>query len=163
VVHDLIDIVSKNGNLLLNIGPKPDGTIPDEAAAILRGLGAWLDLNGEAIYGARHWHTYGEGETKVVSGKMTERENRPFTAEDIRFTTKDNTLYAICLGWPEHEAVIKSLGSGSMVRANQIADIRMLGSIESLPWSQDERGLRIASPSAKPCDHAYTYRITLKD
>ena len=100
LVHDLVDIVSKNGNLLLNIGPKPDGTIPQEAANCLIGLGAWLNVNGEAIYGTRHWQTFGEGSTAVVDTHMRERDDQPFTAQDIRFTSKDQALYAICLGWP---------------------------------------------------------------
>jgi alpha-L-fucosidase len=162
IVHDLVDIVSKNGNLLLNVGPKPDGTIPDEAANLLLGLGEWLNVNGEAIYGARHWQTFGEGSTRVGEGHMREREDKPFTAEDIRFTTKDNALYAVCLGWPGESAAIKSLGSGSSVKAEMIERIQMLGSAEPLAWSQREDGLQIKPPSHKPCDHAYTFKITLK-
>jgi alpha-L-fucosidase len=162
VVHDLVDIVSKNGNLLLNVGPKPDGTIPDEAVNILLGLGAWLNVNGEAIYGARPWHTFGEGSTKVGEGHMREREDRPFSTDDIRFTTKDNVLYAICLGWPGETVVITSLGSRSAVKSERIEHIQMLGSTERLSWSQDDHGLQIKTPSQKPCEHAYTFRIALK-
>jgi alpha-L-fucosidase len=163
VVHDLVDIVSKNGNLLLNVGPRPDGTIPDEAAKMLLGLGEWLNVNGEAIYGARHWHTFGEGSTTVGEGHMREREDKPFNAEDIRFTTKDNALYAICLGWPDGAALIKSLGSNSPVKAGLIEHIELLGSAESLNWSQHEDGLHIDAPSKKPCDHAYAFKLILKD
>src|SRR5262249_42024961 len=155
VVHDLVDIVSKNGNLLLNVGPKPDGTIPDEAAQVLLGLGAWLNVNGEAIYGTRHWHTFGEGSTTVGEGHMREREDKPFSAHDIRFTVKDNILYAICLGWPGEAAVIKSLAIGSLVKTDMIEHIQMLGSSETLTWSQREDGLSIKTPSQKPCEHAY--------
>lgn len=162
LVHDLVDIVSKNGNLLLNVGPKPDGTIPDEAANCLLGLGDWLATNGEAIYGTRHWHTYGEGSTTVGEGHMREREDKPFTAQDIRFTSRDRTLYAICLGWPGESAVIKSLGSGSQISAEQIASIEMLGSSETLSWSQHADGLHITTPAQPPCDHAYSFKITLK-
>ncbi len=161
LVHDLVDIVSKNGNLLLNIGPKPDGTIPAEASELLLGLGDWLRINGEAIYGARHWKTFGEGDT-TVGGHMREHEDKPFTAEDIRFTTKDGTLYAICLGWPGENAVIKSLATGSLLAAEQIVAIEMLGSSEALAWSQREDGLHIATPRQHPCDHAYTFKIILK-
>jgi alpha-L-fucosidase len=161
LVHDLVDIVSKNGNLLLNVGPKADGTIPPEASERLLGLGAWLQVNGEAIYGTRHWETFGEGET-TVSGHMQEHQDKPFTARDIRFTTRDKALYAICMGWPGEQAVIKSLGRGSSLAAEQIESVEMLGSSEALTWSQQEDGLHITTPSQRPCDHAYTFKLNLK-
>ena len=161
VVHDLVDIVSKNGNLLLNVGPRADGTIPDEARDILLGVGEWLDVNGEAIYGSRAWRIYGEGPTEVSTVRFRERDYQPFTAHDIRFTTKGNVLYAICLGWPGEGLIIKSLGSGSGagVRADAISQVSMLGSEETVSWSLSEDGLRIEAPSQKPCDHAYTFKI----
>ena len=162
LVHDLVDIVSKNGNLLLNVGPKADGTIPEEASDLLLGLGEWLKINGEAIYGTRHWHTYGEGETGVAKGHHTERDNEPFTAEDIRFTIKGNALYAICPQWPGEGVTIRSLGANSTVRAEMISKVSMLGSQETLSWEQDEDGLKVKTPSQKPCEHAYTFEIILK-
>ena len=98
---DLIDIVSKNGGLLLNIGPKADGTIPEREVQMLREIGAWLQVNGEAIYGTRPWKIYGEGPTLTEEGPMREREDKPMTAADIRYTTKGSTLYAIALDWPK--------------------------------------------------------------
>jgi alpha-L-fucosidase len=92
---------------------------------------------------------------------MSERESKPFTAGDIRFTTKGDALYAICLGWPGDQAIIKSLGSNSAVRAEGISRISMLGVEGSLFWSQDEEGLKIRTPSVKPCLHAYTFKIVL--
>ncbi len=163
LVHDLVDIVSKNGNLLLNVGPKPDGTIPEEAADRLLGLGEWLSVNGEAIFGTRHWHSFGEGSTTVGEGHMREREDKPFSAEDIRFTSKGSSLYAICLGWPGESVQIKSLGSGSLLSAERIEAVQMLGSGEALAWSQSADGLQISLPSQKPCDHAYTLKLMLKD
>jgi len=162
IVHDLVDIVSKNGNLLLNVGPRPDGTIPEEAASVLLGLGQWLEVNGEAIYSTRYWQVYGEGPTKVSAVQFRERESKPFTAQDIRFTTKGNLLYAICLGWPEGECIIRSLSSKGAVAAEAIAHITMLGRDEQLTWSQDENGLTIQMPSQKPCEHAYIFKIVLK-
>jgi alpha-L-fucosidase len=157
VVHDLVDIVSKNGNLLLNVGPRPDGTIPEAAAAVLRGLGEWLKVNGEAVYGTRPWRTYGEGPTAVTAGHMKEREDQPFTFRDIRFTTKGSALYAICLGWPEGELRIESLGAG----ASRVSSVRMVGSQEKVSWSQEQGGLRITRPKQKPCDHAYVFEIAV--
>jgi alpha-L-fucosidase len=162
IVHDLVDIVSKNGNLLLNVGPKADGTIPDEIRKILLDVGEWLKINGEAIYGTRSWHTYGEGETKVTAGHLTERENKPFTASDIRFTKRGNILYAICLGWPGKKAQIRTLTSNSAVKTDMISEITMLGLEEALPWTQDKNGLHIKTPPKKPCQHAYTFKIMLK-
>jgi alpha-L-fucosidase len=162
LVHDLVDIVSKNGNLLLNIGPRADGMIPAEAADLLLGIGEWLKINGEAIYGTRHWHTYGEGSAKVALGHITERQNEPLTVQDIRFTTRDNVLYAICPGWPGEALTIKSLGAGSTVRADMITQVSMLGSPQVLSWSQDENGLTVQLPNEKPCQHAYTVKIALK-
>lgn len=94
---DLIDIVSKNGALLLNIGPRPDGTIPEEQVRILLEIGRWLETNGEAIYGTRPWNIYGEGPTKVAGGSFKDTARQAFTRQDIRFTTKGNVLYAIAL------------------------------------------------------------------
>ncbi len=162
LVHDLVDIVSKNGNLLLNVGPKSDGTIPAEASERLLGLGDWLRVNGEAIYGTRHWKIFGEGDTTVGEGHMQEFADKPFTAQDVRFTSKDGALYAITLGWQGESTLIKSLGSGSPLAAEQIETISMLGLPDMLAWSQDADGLHITMPAQRPCDHAYTFKITLK-
>jgi alpha-L-fucosidase len=161
-VHDLVDIVSKNGNLLLNVGPKADGTIPVEAADRLLGIGEWLKVNGEAIYGTRHWHTFGEGSTIQGEGHMQERADQPFTPQDIRFTTREGVLYAICMGWPGAAATIHSLGNGSSISADRIGHIHMLGSGQALSWSQSDDGLVVETPSERLCDHAYTFKITLK-
>jgi len=160
MIHMFVDIVSKNGNLLLNVGPRADGVIPAEATQLLLDLGAWLDVNGEAIYGTRHWERFGEGDTAVVVGHLTERSNQPFTAKDVRFTQKGNALYAIVLGWPGSEAAITSLGSGSSL-GGRIRGVSMLGSDEPVTWKQDDNALTVSTPSQRPCDHAYTFRIEL--
>ena len=97
-VHMLVDIVSKNGNLLLNVVLKPDGTLDPEVETMLHQLADWTAVNGEAIYGTRPWQVYGEGAVQARGGAM--RENMTYSAKDIRFTTKGKTLYAIALGWP---------------------------------------------------------------
>src|SRR6202789_512723 len=100
IVHQLADVVSKNGNLLLNIGPRADGTIPDEVQQVLLAVGGWLKFNGEAIYGTRPWVSYGDGPTKVAAGSFQDTKTQEYTAEDFRFTTKGDNLYAIELAWP---------------------------------------------------------------
>ena len=99
IVHDLIDIVSKNGNLLLNIGPRADGTITDEQKEVLLSIGKWLEVNGEAIYGTRCWKKFGEGDTEPAKGSFSDNAATAYTAQDIRFTTKGNDFYAIVLNW----------------------------------------------------------------
>jgi alpha-L-fucosidase len=97
-----------------------------------------------------------------MEGAFTDTKREAFTAQDIRFTTNGNVLYAVCLDWPGEEAVITSLGAGSTIKTDMIADITMLGTSESLSWSQDEVGLKIKTPTQKSCEHAYTFKITLK-
>jgi alpha-L-fucosidase len=160
VIRDLVDIVSKNGCLLLNVGPRPDGTIPEPEREILLDVGRWLDVNGDAIYGTRPWKVYGEGPTQVREGYFTDTQRAPFTSQDIRFTVKGDTLYATVMGWPEQdEVVIKSLGTDARADTRAIEEIKMLGSSETLSWSQTEEGLVIKIPSRKPCAHAYVIKI----
>ena len=158
VVHQLIDIVSKNGNLLLNIGPKSDGTIPDEIQHVLMEVGAWLKINGEAIYGTRPWKTYGEGPTKVTAGSFHDTDTAEYTAEDFRFTTKGDALYAIELGWPAaSQAVIHTL-AGTLGN-RKVASVTLIGSDAKLQFEQTSDGLRVHLPSSPPCRYAYAYRI----
>jgi alpha-L-fucosidase len=162
LIGELVDIVSKNGCLLLNIGPRADGTIPEEQEHILREMGQWLQVNGEAIYGTQPWKVFGEGPTQIVSGSHTESKNPSLTAEDFRFTTKDGALYALCFGWPAESLRIKALASGADLRPEQIESVTLLGTDAPLSWSQDGNGLRIALPRQAPCEHACAFKITLK-
>jgi len=160
LIGDLVDIVSKNGALLLNIGPRPDGTIPEPEQEILLEIGKWLALNGEAIYGTRPWRVFGEGPTQVESGSFTDTKRPAFTAQDIRFTTKGEALYAILLGWPTGDEVnIQSLGSNLKLYPGEIGTVEMLGVKEPLRWSRGVQGLRVQLPPEKPCEHAFVLKI----
>ena len=159
VITNLIDIVSKNGNLLLNIGPRPDGTITDEETQTLSGTGKWLDVNGEAIYATRPWKIFGEGPTESASGSFTDQK-KPFTAQDIRFTTKGDMLYAIALGVPAANTSIKLLGIKS-VNGN-IAAVELLGSTEKLSWLQQADALVIKPAKNYPSENAVVYKISFK-
>ena len=159
IVHQLIDIVSKNGNLLVNFGPRSDGTIPEQVQDVLLKVGAWLKVNGEAIYGTRAWKIFGEGPTTVVEGSFHDTDAKPFTAQDFRFTTKGKNLYVLELGWPENgEAVIHSLDEKAL--ANQkINSITLLGTNAAIPFEIKADGLHLHLPSAVPGNFAYTFRI----
>ncbi|MGB8473035.1 MAG: alpha-L-fucosidase [Candidatus Acidiferrum sp.] len=158
IVHQLVDIVSKNGNLLLNIGPRSDGTIPDEVQSVLRDVGSWLKVNGDAIYGTRPWKIYGEGPTKVAAGSFHDTDTASYTAEDFRFTTKGATLYAIELAWPSTgEAVIHSLDTSA--GASKVASVTLLGSAANLSFQQQPDGLHIQLPAQPPGKYAYAFRI----
>jgi alpha-L-fucosidase len=161
IVHDLVDIVSKNGCLLLNVGPRADGTIPEEAAKRLREVGAWLAVNGEAVYGTRPWEVYGEGETPVPK-LFDEKAQAPYCCEDIRFTRKGDALYAIALGWPAEEWLVKTLGPSGPLGGVAVRSVSLLGSPELLAWRMSPEGLRVRAPGARPCDYAYVLRIELK-
>ncbi len=159
VVTNLIDIVSKNGNLLLNIGPRSDGTITDEETQVLLGTGKWLDVNGDAIYGTRPWKLYGEGPTRSASGAFAD-QTIPFNAKDIRFTTKGDTLFVITLGLPTESTLVKSLG----IKMNHglVADISMMGSMDKVSWTQKNDALSIKPAAHYPSDFAVVYKVVLK-
>ncbi|MDR2038230.1 MAG: alpha-L-fucosidase [Bacteroidales bacterium] len=159
IVHDLIDIVSKNGNLLLNIGPKADGTITEEQKNVLLAIGNWLKVNGDAIYGTRCWKKFGEGDTEGTVGTFTDNTATRYTARDIRFTTKGNDFYAIVLNWDDAGVVIKSLDKNAVADA-RILNVSLLGSDEQIDYEQTDNGLKLSFPETKPCEFAYAFKIS---
>ncbi|MGB7345520.1 MAG: alpha-L-fucosidase [Pirellulaceae bacterium] len=171
LIDELVDIVSKNGNLLLSIGPKPDGTIGENETAILRDFGAWLKLNGEAIYGTRPWKVYGEGPAKFAEGetKFKNKHHTEYTdvesvAADIRFTTKSgkdsDVLYATSLAWPDDGTFrVKSLGKKNPYESRAITSVDFLSGTEPIKWEQTNEALVIKTTGGKPCEAAYAFRI----
>ena len=160
IIGDLVDIVSKNGVLLLNIGPRADGTIPEAEEAILLEIGRWLSVNGEAIYGTRPWKVFGEGRAQAAGGVADDNRRLAFTAEDIRFTAKGDALYAVVFGWPESGGwAIKALADGSVHAPLEVVRVQLLGSDAPLRWKRDREAMTIELPSARPCDHAYVFKI----
>jgi alpha-L-fucosidase len=153
VVQMLADIVSKNGNLLLNFPVRADGTLDSEEERILQELTAWTSVNGEAIFGSRPWTVYGEG-TKGPAGAMFNEDKLQYTAEDIRFTTKGKYLYATALAWPESGRLrIRSLG-GKTPHA-----VRLVQGGDHLKWRRESDALTIQLPREKRGDHAFVLRL----
>jgi alpha-L-fucosidase len=164
VIHWMVDAVSKNGTFILNIPGKPDGTIDADEKAILDAIGNWMQVNGEAIYATRPWNVYGEGTHSAKGGAFAGQSTGELDFRDIRFTRSKSgdTVYAICLGWPEGDSfVINSLGLSSTTKPGKIGKVELYGCSEKLVWSQTETSLTVKKPSAKPCDFAYALKVSL--
>ena len=161
-VHMLVDITSKNGNLLLNVVQRPDGTLDPEVVALLEEMSAWIAVNGEAIYGTRPWLVFGEGSVRAKGGAF--KEDFTYSAKDIRFTTKGKTLYAIALGWPEeNKMVIRSLATTSDAAQNKIEKVELLGRAGELKFTQTTNGLAVELPGEKLSDLTCALRITVSN
>jgi alpha-L-fucosidase len=158
-VHMLVDITSKNGNLLLNVVLRPDGTLDPEVETMLHQLADWTAVNGEAIYGTRPWLVYGEGPVRVKGGAF--KEDFKYSAKDIRFTAKGKTLYAIALGWPEDgKVVIKSLPKTDDASVNNIKRVELLGCKGKLKFTQTADALTVELPAHKISDLTCSLKIT---
>jgi alpha-L-fucosidase len=169
VVHMLADIVSKNGNLLLSIPVRPDGTLDDDELKFLKDMSAWMDINKEAILGTTPWSKFGEGPstappptTRATTKKSQFNEGSiKYTAQDIRFTRKGKTLYAILFGWPDSGTeVVTSLGKQSNDGFGTVKSVEMLGSQGPLKFTQDDDALSVTLPAEKPCQGSYVLKIT---
>ena len=157
VITMLADIVSKNGNMLMNIVLYPDGSLPPESSALLADLAPWMAVNGEAIHGTRPWHIFGEGPTATAAGAF--QESASYTPQDIRFTTKGDKLYAITLGVPVGKVAINSLGRNGQ-HARRVSQVRLLGHRAPLTFQQNDGALVIDVPGSVPTRHASAFRIS---
>jgi alpha-L-fucosidase len=184
-VWKIIENASKNGNLLLNISPKADGTIPQEQQDVLLAIGKWLEVNGEAIYSTRPWIKYGEGPVadaaaaamvKIRAAGFAGRINgqnqggagvsgggisrNGYTPKDIRFTTHGDTLYATVMNWPGDQPVTITSLAGGQPAQGKVAKVELLGHAGTLEFTQDAEGLKVKFPGEKPCDFVYALKIT---
>ena len=159
LVRTLVDVVSKNGALLLNVGPKADGTIGPEDTHVLKSMGAWLKENGEAIYDTRPWRVFGEGPTNVEEGQFAESKEQHYTKEDIRFTVKGDALYCAVMAYPEDGQVsIRSLSLPAFVGGVAKAECLIGG--REVPFTRDEQGLHLSGPALRT-DMPVVFRLTM--
>jgi alpha-L-fucosidase len=160
IVFRLVDIVSKGGNYLLNVGPTSEGLIPQPSIDRLMEVGAWMETNGEAIYGTSPWRVFHDGPLENEAPRPSKGSTG--SSVDIRFTAKGNSLYAICLAWPGKDLLVRALArQGAAPKV--IAAVRMLGSKEAIAWRQTDDGLALSVPREKPCRYAFVYRIDFKE
>jgi alpha-L-fucosidase len=160
VARILVDVVSKNGTLLLNIPQRGDGTIDEREVAFLQGLAAWMKVNGEGIFRSRPWKIYGEGPTQVPHGRAADQP-LPYTQNDLRFTTRNGNLYVFVMALPTEAIAVKSLGLAAGL-APPIAAVALVGSDEPVRWRQDEDALKIEKPARLPSADVISFKVTFK-
>ncbi len=168
IIHTLVDVVSKNGNLLLSVPLRGDGTPDEDEIAILEGIADWMQINQESIHGTRPWKVMGEGPQMDSTEaddrpKFNEDKVKPFTSEDIRFTTKGKTLYATVMAEPTGDISIESLGTAAKLYDGVIGNVSLLGSDEEISWSQTNEALVIKAPRTVPNEIAVVFKITPRD
>ncbi|MCF7569100.1 alpha-L-fucosidase [Sabulilitoribacter arenilitoris] len=166
VLHVLIDIVSKNGVLLLNISPKADGTIPEDQKDVLLQMGEWLNKYGESIYGTRPWYTFGEGPTKEPEGHFKNHEaflKVKYSAEDVRYTTKNSNIYATILGWPgkNKKFLLKAFSKTEWADAKEIKNVTLLGSDEKIDFEWTDEGLLVVFPTEVVDTMAVVFKVEM--
>jgi alpha-L-fucosidase len=164
VLHVLIDIVSKNGVLLLNVSPMANGTIPDNQKQVLLDMGKWLDAYGESIYDTRPWYTFGEGPTKEPEGHFENHQEFlkiKYSSKDVRYTTKEDVIYATLLGWPEatEEITFTAFAADSLPSPLELESVSLMGSSDPLDWSISEKGLTLTTPEEAPDNMAVVFKI----
>ena len=164
VLHVLIDIVSKNGVLLLNVSPKADGSIPENQQQVLLDMGAWLDVYGESVYGTRPWYTFGEGPTKEPEGHFRNHQEFlkiKYSWKDVRYTTRGDMIYATLLGWPGpgEELRLTSFAEDSLSDPLEIASVSLMGSSAEVEWEHGAEGLTLTTPEEAPDQMAVVFKI----
>ncbi len=162
VIDMLVDIVSRNGNLLLNFPLPSSGMLDPREMNILQEITKWMAINSEAIYDSRPWKTFGGGpgtQAASTNEQFNEKARKELTAEDVRFTSKGQTLYAFVMGWPEQQATISDLAANGKYDVGKIANVELLGFPGRLKWSQDAAGLKVQLPQERPCDYAIAFKI----
>jgi alpha-L-fucosidase len=167
VIDMLVDIVSRNGNLMLNFPLPNSGALDAEELKVVDEITRWMAVNSEGIYSTRPWKIFGDGPVASApapaagarGGGFNERNRKDFTAEEMRFTTKGKTIYAFVMGWPEKQAVVKPLATNSSVEKVKVKNVELLGFKGKVKWTQDENGLTVQMPEQKPCDYAIALKI----
>jgi alpha-L-fucosidase len=162
IIDMLVDIVSRNGNLMLNFPLPARGTLDQEELAILAEITKWMSVNSGAIHGSRPWKIFGEGPAPSAASSdaaFNEEKRKDLTAADVRFTTQGETLYAFVMGWPEYQTVIRPLATNTALRVGKIQNVELLGFDGKLEWSQDSSGLKVMMPAQKPCDYAIVFKV----
>jgi alpha-L-fucosidase len=163
VIDLLCDIVSRNGNLMLNFPLPNSGELDAKELAILEEITRWMATNSEGIYSTRPWKISGDGPgskpAATPRARFNEQGRKDLTAEDVRFTTKNSAIYAFVMGWPDKEAAIPALALGGKNSVAKIRNIELLGHKGKLKWTQDAETLKIELPAEKPSDHAVTFKI----
>jgi alpha-L-fucosidase len=167
VVDMLVDIVSRNGNLMLNFPLPASGMLDSDELNVLDGITKWMAINSEGIYDTRPWKIFGDGpqsttkKEDAANAGFNESKRKDLTYEDVRFTTKGNTLYAFFMGWPsaQQQVAIRPLSTNSEQKIGNIENVELLGA-GKVEFTRDEEGLKITLPQQKPCEHAYTLKIS---